>query len=390
MNKPQSAQVAVTRATHYDINELRLAIGKNLDLIGGLGSFVKRGDKVFVKINHLPPASPPERGIVTHPVFTEAVVALLKDLGADVIIGDDVETADFNVSGYHEMCVRAGVQLVNLKEAGFVATSCAGKILKEVYAARTALEAEVIINLPKFKTHSLCTFTGGVKNMYGCIPTGLRRHYHGDFLRIEEFCQAVVDIYSVMPPSLTIMDGIMAMQGEGPGNGQVRQLGIILASRDTVALDAIAGKVIGLEPQDVLSTLYAGERGIGIADLSRIEVLGEKIESVAVKNFKLPSAASRFFMGKAPKGLAKLFLAQFSPRPYIRRKNCTGCKECEKVCPVAAATVNDKEAEINHALCISCMCCHEVCRFNAIVPRRPFFGNLTFGIIGALRKLGGK
>ena len=381
--------VAITRADNYELQELRTSIVKALDLIGGLKPMVKPGNKVFIKINHLPPPSPPERGIITHPVFTEALITLLKEYDADITVGDDIDldNGGFGPGGYTEMCQRTGVKLLTLREAGFLQRKITGNIMKEIYFSRLALETDLFINLPKLKTHSLCTYTGAIKNLYGCIPTGLRRQYHGDYLPIEEFCQAIVDIYSVAPPQLTIMDAIMAMEGEGPGNGRVRKLGVILASRDGVALDAVANKIIGLEPSDVLTTRYAGERGLGISNLDKIEVLGEKIESVAVKNFKLPATVARVVTGKTPRGLAKFVLKQVSPRPCVNKKTCQACKECEKVCPTGAVTINDKNAEINHALCIRCMCCHEVCRYDAIVPRPPFPGNILTWPIDAVRKV---
>jgi len=389
IKSPFSATVAITRAQNYELNEMRNGIAGALDLIGGLKSIVKRRDKVFIKINHLPPPSPPERGIVTHPIFTEAVITLLKDLGAEITVGDDIELDDggFGPSGYTEMCKRNGVRLVSLREGGFTARKINGIILKEVYFARTALEADVFINLPKLKTHSLCTYTGAVKNLYGCIPVGLRRQYHGEYLPIEEFCQMCADIYSAAPPNLNILDGIMAMEGEGPGNGKVRKMGIILAARDGVALDAVANKIIGLEPANVLTTRYAGECGLGISDLSKIEVKGETIESVSVKDFKLPATVAKFVTGRTPRGLAKFAITQITPRPYVDKKTCQACRECVKVCPAGAATMNDKNAEINHAKCISCMCCHEVCRYDAIVPRRPWLGRILFAPATAVRKL---
>jgi uncharacterized protein (DUF362 family)/Pyruvate/2-oxoacid:ferredoxin oxidoreductase delta subunit len=385
------SQVAIVRADRYDPPELFAAVRRSLDLIGGLTGVVKRGDSVFVKINHLPPPSPPESGIVTHPLFTEAVLRMLLEAGADITVGDDIESnASFVPTGYTAMCKRAGVKLVNLREPGFVARKCDGRLLKEVYISRAVLEADIIIDLAKLKTHSLCALTGAIKNMYGCIPVGMRRRYHGDFLHFENFCQAIVDIYSVCPPALSLTDGILAREGEGSAGGRARKVGVILASRDAVALDATAGRIIGMEPWRVLTTRYAAERGFGNADPDRIEVLGEPITSVAVKGFRSPDVLVRTVAGKAPGGLARYFISQASPFPYVVRKNCSACGECAKICPTGAATMTDEYAEINHARCIRCMCCDEVCRSAAIVPRRPFLGRLVTGAVGVAKSVGGK
>ena len=390
MSSLPESKVAILRADSYDVRALQAPLRKSLELIGGITDLIKPGSKVFVKINHLSPPSPAERGIVTHPVFVEAVLAILKETGADITVGDDIEEGNedgFAVSGFRQMCQRAGVKLVNLREAGFTAVKCQGKILPEIYLSKIALEADVIINLPKFKTHSLANFTGGIKNMYGVIPAGLRRRFHGDYARTEDFCQALVDIFSMVKPQLTIMDGIMAMEGEGPGSGHVRKLGLILVSRDAVALDSVAGLMIGLKPQDVLTTRYAGERDLGISDPNKIRVVGEKLEAVTITDFKLPASVSRIAVSRIPRLLVNFAVNQISPRPRVQRKNCTACRECVKTCPTGAATIIGKTASIDYNLCIRCMCCHEVCRYNAIIPRRPFIGETIYRMAGVIRKV---
>ena len=383
--------VSAVRAYNYYLAELVPALTKSLELIGGLNSIIKPGNKVFVKINHLSPPSPPERGIVTHPVFVEAVIVLLKKSGAEITVGDDIEDEGdedgFIISGYREMCDRQGVKLVNLRETGFVEKPCNGKILKNLYIAKEVIEADVIINLPKLKTHSLTTFTGGIKNLFGVIPVGLRRRYHADYLRLEDFSQMFVDIYTMVKPQVTIMDSVIAMEGEGPGSGKLRKLGLILASKDVVALDAVAGGIIGLKPEDVLTTHDAGERGLGISDLKNIEVVGENYDSLVVPDFKLPTTVSHAAMKMAPHGMVKYILAQISPKPRVKKKNCTACRECVKACPTAAATMVGETVAINDQLCIRCMCCHEVCRFYAIYPYRSFLGKMVYGMVSTIRRM---
>ena len=382
--------VSAVKAKNYEVAELIPAIKNSLELIGGLNAIIKPGNKVFVKINHLSPPSPPERGIVTHPVFVEGVIMLLKETGADITVGDDIEEGDedgFIISGYREMCDRQGVRLVNLRENGFVEKLCNGKVLKNLYISKVVVEADIIINLPKFKTHSLTTFTGGIKNAFGVIPIGLRRRFHGDYLKSEDFSQMLVDIFAMVKPQVTIMDGVMAMEGEGPGSGRMRNLGLILASKDTVALDAVASGIIGLKPEDVPTTRYAGERGLGVSDLKNIEVVGEKYDALVVPDFKLPATVSGAAIKLAPRGMVKYILKQISPRPRVKRKNCTACAECVKACPTGAATMAVETAGINDTLCICCMCCHEVCRFNAIYPYRPFLGSIMYGMISTVRKI---
>ncbi len=148
MNK---AIVSIVRAHDYDYAEIYAAMEKGIDLIGGLAKIVSPGSKVFVKINHLPPPSPAEKGIVTHPVFVEVVLDLLKAVGADITVGDDIQSGagdGFQVSGFRQMCQGAGVRLINLREIGFVETACSGHFLEKVYLSKSALNADVIFNRP--------------------------------------------------------------------------------------------------------------------------------------------------------------------------------------------------------------------------------------------------
>ena len=387
MNK---AKVSIVRAHDYDYAEIYAAVRKGIEIIGGLAQIVPPGSKVFVKINHISPPSPAEKGLVTHPVFVEAVLDLLKKLGADITVGDDIEsgTGDgFQVSGFRQMCQKAGVRLANLREAGFVETVCYGHFLEKIYLSKIALDADVIINLPKLKTHSLCVFTGGVKNMYGTIPIGLRRKFHAEYIRSDDFSQVLTDIFSVVRPRLTIMDGIIAMEGEGPAAGSLRKLGVILASQDTVAVDAVATKIIGLNPLDIHTTRYSDEQGLGVGNLENIEVIGERLDDVTVHDFKPPASAVDTLSRRVPRVLPRFILRQLSIKPSVIERLCSGCSECKKICPIGAISVSGGTAKIDHGICIQCMCCHEVCRFNAIVPKRSIAGSTIQFLTNILRKL---
>jgi len=389
-NHMNKAKVSIVKANDYDYSKIYAVVEKCVELIGGLKTIVKPGDRVFVKINHLSPPSPPERGIVTHPIFVEAVLDLLKGVSANITVGDDIdsETIDgFQVSGIHQMCQKAGVRLINLREAGFVETKCNGLLLDKVYLSKIVLDADIIINLPKLKTHSLTVFTGGIKNMYGTIPKGHRTRFHYEYVRSTDFSQMLTDVFSAITPQLTIMDGIIAMEGEGPSSGDLKRLGIILTSQDTVALDAVATKIIGLDPMSVCTTRYSYERGLGVGDLQNIEVVGERIEDVAVLDFRLPASYSRVLVGNAPTFLSKFLLSQMSVSPRVIERMCTGCFECDKICPTGAISIVGEKVRINQGICIHCMCCHEVCRSNAILPKRSLAGRSTNLVANMMRRL---
>jgi len=382
------AKVSIVRAVDYGGAGIDAAMEEAVELVGGLEHVVKPGSRVFVKINHLSPASPPERGIITHPAFVEAVLKLLIRVGVRVTVGDDIDSSSgdgFQVSGFRQMCQRAGVALVNLREAGFVEARCQGRFLEKV--SRIAADADVIVNLPKLKTHSLTVLTGGVKNMYGVIPGGLRTRFHGDYAAKEDFAHVLTDIFSAARPQLTIMDGVVAMEGEGPAAGKLRRLGVVLASRDAVALDVVAAGIIGLDPLGVLTTRYASERGLGVGRLQDIGVAGERLEDVAVSDFKIPLSGTAVLVGRAPRFLVRSVTGRLSPRPRLVEQRCTGCFECVRACPAGAISARGRTVEIDQGKCISCMCCHEVCRFDAIEPAWSPSGNILHWLVGIWRKI---
>jgi uncharacterized protein (DUF362 family)/NAD-dependent dihydropyrimidine dehydrogenase PreA subunit len=386
--KPEAA-VSICRAGDYDFDTIFQAVGRCLELIGGLDKIIKRTDRVFVKINHLI-ASPPEKGIVTHPVFLQAVLEILKRCSGDITVGDDIKSDGedgFSISGIRQACQKVGVRLINLRERGFVETVCNGSRLEKVYLSRAALEADLIVNLPRLKTHALTVFTGGIKNMYGTIPSGQRTRFHFDFVKVEDFALMLTDIFAAITPRLTIMDGIMAMEGEGPATGKLKNLGIVLASRDAVALDAVATRIIGLDPLSVFTTRYADARGLGTGRLPDISVLGDSIEGVAATGFKLPAAYNTAIIHRVAPSITRFLNKQMVIKPKVMKNLCTGCFECVGICPTGAAVENGNIAAINQSICIHCLCCNEVCRFKAIALGRTKVGNLISLIVDVIKKL---
>jgi uncharacterized protein (DUF362 family)/Pyruvate/2-oxoacid:ferredoxin oxidoreductase delta subunit len=377
MNK---TKVAVVRIGSYKKEELNKALKRSLSLLGGLENIFKPKSKAFVKINHLSPPSPAESAIVTNPLFTKEVLLLLKDLDLDITVGDDIQSKGkdgFLISGYRRVCTELGINLVNLKEKGFREIECRGQVLKKVYISPLVLDADYILNLPKLKTHSFTAFTGAVKNMFGVIPHGLRLSYHSQFPRNDVFSQMLVDIFSCVPPHLTIMDGIEAMEGEGPASGNPRIVGVILASRDAVAVDAVATKIIGFDPLDVLTNQNAHQRGLGTGEVKKIEIAGDEMEQVEVRGFKHSAIAVGFLLRKVPAFLYSYFHSQLIFIPEVIKIKCTACLECVNICPARAAKLdNDRLACIDERLCLHCMCCHEVCRFKAIKLRQRPVGRI--------------
>jgi uncharacterized protein (DUF362 family)/ferredoxin len=290
-------------------------------------------------------------------------------------VGDDIQSNKkdgFIISGYRKICEDLGVRIVNLREIGFREVSCRGQILTKTYISSLVLDSEFVINLPKLKTHSFMAFTGAIKNMYGIIPHGLRCQYHREYIKGESFAKMLVDVYSCAPPHMNIMDAIYAMEGEGPSAGSQKKVGLILASPDAVSLDAVATKIIGLDPMHVHTTKNAAERGLGTADMEEIELLGEKIQNIVMKDFEQSTISIELVNKKIPAFLHGFIQWQLVMIPRVLKKKCTACKQCVDICPIEAVRMQRGKARIDKSRCIHCMCCHEVCRYHAIKPgQRP-------------------
>jgi len=170
------------------------------------------------------------------------------------------------------------------------------------------------------------------------------------------------------------MDGIVSMEGEGPSAGNPKKTNLILASQDGVALDAAASKIIGLNPLDIYTTQDAHQRGLGVGDLNKIKILGEKISSVQARDFKHSTVAVGLIQRRIPQILHAFIQNQLANIPEIQSQKCTGCMECVEICPTGAAQKFDDKAFIDKNKCIHCMCCHEVCRFNAIKLKKKILG----------------
>lgn len=368
MNFPTSIPgVALVRAESYERESLDQAVGQALTHLGGLKRFVQPGMKVLLKPNLLS-AKAPERAITTHPEFVAAVGRAVKALGARVIIGDSPAGAEKGIDrlwlncGLTAIAQRDGFELINFEMSGSRPVTVGGQVY---YIAKPVLEAGLIISLPKLKTHVLTLMTGGVKNTFGCIPGFRKGLYHKEAPKPQLFARVLVDIFSAVRPALTVMDAIVAMEGDGPSSGRPRQIGLVAASEDAVALDAVMAAVMGLNPDRVHTTRFAGERGLGESRLSHIKTLGESIQDVRAVGFKLTSNTKMELIPKFGYDFVSRFIWQ---RPMIDDVTCTQCQACVESCPTGAMVAvgpSDTPA-FKEDLCINCWCCHEICPSKAV------------------------
>jgi uncharacterized protein (DUF362 family)/NAD-dependent dihydropyrimidine dehydrogenase PreA subunit len=353
--------VSIVRCKSYSESDTK--VKRALDLLGGIESHVKPQDKVLLKVNLLLPAKP-EAAICTHPKIVESVIKLMKTHGAEVWVGDSsggigkTESA-FEVSGIKAVCEKHNVRCINFDTSGVRKVDIPhGKILKELHVAAALFEADVVVNMPKLKTHALTLYTGAIKNLYGTIPGGKKSEIHAiTHSESQRFSEALIDLFSKLPVHLNIMDGIIGMEGLGPNHGKPIKSGLVIAGKSAVELDSVCSAVMGFSPQDIPMLKIASERGLGTIDLNEISIFGEDLESVKM-NFKKPTRIYHGLM-VLPDFVRNLFLE--SPKlPYTNIAGCNGCGECQINCPVSAIKV-EKFPEFDYEKCIRCYCCHELC-----------------------------
>ncbi len=384
-------KVSVVRCTRYLQETVDKAVQEALELIGGMSRCVQPGQRVLLKVNALTP-KPPEAAVTTHPAVIKAVIKEVKKAGGIPLVGDSSggmiagqapTRQTFEVAGISSAAFDEGAQLINFDTAGVEAVPAEGPV-KVLHIARPVLEADVVITLPKLKTHSAAIYTGAVKNMYGCIPGFRKAEYHRMVPKLRDFSELLVDILASTRPSLAIMDGIVGMEGNGPSAGNPREIGVVIASTDPVAVDAVASSIIGLKPFDVYSTKIAHMRGLGVGEINSLEIMGLTLDQVKMTDFDLPTNA---VLEMTPGFLVRGLLGILRARPEINTKSCKGCRFCIESCPVEAIDMPGNIPEIDYNKCISCLCCQELCPQRAVEMRQVNpFGRALAGVIGGIKR----
>lgn len=369
-----SSKVALLRCPDYRIEQVREVILRGLESLGGIDRFVGPGERILLKPNLLAP-DPPASATVTHPAVFEAAARILLDRGIRVLYGDSpsfypLERA-LKKSGIQEAADRLGLQAAdfNSRERVYFEGGQQNRVFE---IARGVLEADGMISLPKLKTHGFTLMTGAVKNQFGCIPGIQKSGFHAKLEDPVRFSNMLVDLTRFLRPRLYIMDAVLAMEGNGPRRGDPVQLGLIIMSADPVALDTVAARVAGIDPQAVFPIVQGARNGLGSMD--DIEVLGESIEEVK-KKFSLPRYSGNF--NSIPPFIRNLLKRIIVQQPVIHYESCIRCHECQKICPTTPKSIlireQDNYPEHDYRHCIRCYCCQETCPAGAISIRTKLF-----------------
>ncbi len=347
------SQVAISKQEYRAVD-----IGSLVEPIGGMARYVSKGDRVCLKVNLLQ-ASDPSTAVTTHPDVISAVAKSVIDAGGEPFIGDSPagrfskkglkDAYDF--TGMTAIADDLGIEL-NYDTGWTKVDVKGGKRIRRLKVCDFALGADRIIALPKLKTHVYQVMTLATKIMYGIVPGAEKARYHAVYPRKQAFADMLLDVLSVTPPDLFILDGIMGMVGNGPMGGDPVDTGVLMASTDAVAMDIAVCRMLNIEPVGVPTLKRAKFRDLW-PDSIDYPVLTP--EDVMVMGFKLPSGAGHIATGKrTPK------------RSPVITERCTACGRCEEICPKDAITIPEDRAVIEYEKCIRCFCCHEVCPDKAI------------------------
>ena len=357
--------VSIVRCTEYDGTKVLAAVRRAVDLLGGIGTVVRPGDRVLIKPNLLK-SSPPEAAVTTHPEIVRAVIRLVREAGGRPTVGDSPGIGDLR-----RVCRKAGLLAVLAEEGVELADFETAAGLKgqgrfqRFEVARSASDADVIINLPKLKTHGMTVLTGAVKNLFGCIPATRKVQWHFNTgVNREAFMQMLVDLSALLKPRLSIMDAVVGMEGNGPGSGDPRKIGILLAGADPVAVDAVAGAIVGIDPEQLPVLRAAAAAKVGETVLERITISGEDLAAVRVSNFRLPPREHPEW--PLPEWMRRTLKDALTIRPVIDQSGCIGCGVCQGHCPQQAISRSGQGLAIDYRNCIRCFCCQEFCPQGAI------------------------
>ena len=361
--------VAIAASDTYEDDAVESAMRESLEAIDGL-SFVKPGMRIAVKVN-LVTALKPDTAATVHPSVVCALVRILKELGADVVIGDG--PGGMYNAGYlkvvYDVCgmrqaEKYGAELNNDFSVEDVEYPDAVKAKFFPYTAYLG-KVDAIIDLCKLKTHGMMGMTCAVKNFFGSIPGAKKPEYHYMFPQPDDFADVLVDLYEYSAPRLCICDAVIGMEGNGPTMGTPRKIGCLIASRNGHMMDAVAAGLIGLSVEDIPTLRSAIRRKLLPEDHSTISVYGDP-EQFKVPDFKTVSAKSDVFfhvLGNGPVGKVADFIAAriMTPYPKLDPDTCIGCGKCAQTCPAKAITMKNGKPRIDRSICIHCFCCQEFC-----------------------------
>ncbi|GAB1484039.1 DUF362 domain-containing protein [Treponema sp.] len=393
------ALVHLRSCLSYDRDLVLQAVESVLAASEKAGTFPDvKGKKVLLKPNMLL-AADPERAVSTHPEVLRAVIRAFAQRGAKLVVGESPAVHSGLVAakkcGLFAVSEEEGIPWVDFSSTVMVENPD-GRLVKRFEIAQEAAEAELIVSLPKFKTHQLLYFTGAMKNLFGVISGLQKAAFHLRFPNRQDFAAMITDLCLALRPTYSIMDAVIGMEGKGPGNGDPRQVGLILGSADILALDWAAASIMGYEADRIPNLKDALGRGAWMTEPSQLEVEGSNLEVLQLEDFKIRNY--KRVRESSDAGIGAMSGRGFffnigrnllTSRPFFNDAKCIRCGECVAICPAKAlsfvqkvglrspeklsSAVASKHIAIDYDKCLRCYCCHEVCGVDAIDLKRRLF-----------------
>lgn len=372
------SKVCLLPCESYDENLVYEAVKTGFKMLGDVESFVKKEDKVLLKPNLLNGATP-DKAVTTHPSVFGAVARILREAGIeDLSYGD---SSGVGSPSTEKVVISTGLEAearkYNIQHKLFDKSANVpnpnGKVAKSFTLCQDVLDADVLISISKMKTHALENLTGALKNQYGTVYGNQKGLYHAKYPTAKKFADMIADLNKVVDPKLFIMDGIVAMEGNGPGSGDPVNMNVILMSIDPVALDTVFSELVYVDPDYIPTTVSAYNAGLGTMILSEIEVatpdgiitVKEAKEKYGNPNFNVNRKKTRFW--DIPSTVSSL--KKQGEKPVVDLSKCIACGICEDACPVEGKAVhsgNGNKAKYDYSKCIRCYCCQEMCPAHAI------------------------
>jgi uncharacterized protein (DUF362 family)/NAD-dependent dihydropyrimidine dehydrogenase PreA subunit len=317
------------------------------------------GKKVVIKPNVLR-TSKAEEHIVTNPALLRAVIDKVEELSPlEIIVGDNpglFNYGDNENSFKHTGLMEAAKGYYKNLGDSTQHLDFNPDFMAEIGVSKAIMDADILISLPKFKTHGLTVLTGAIKNSYGILPGGQKARLHHLAGTPERFHELIVEVFRLRVPDLFIMDAVVGMEGNGPASPELRDIGLILAADNAVALDAVVARMMGVAPERLRFLQKAKEFGLGEFASEMIEIVGEMH---VLSNFKLPPLGGEAIAGN--QAIQQLMNSKANVTPKADPELCTACGACVDHCPVSALTMQETVPVVDADTCIACFCCQEIC-----------------------------
>ena len=372
------SKVVLLPCGEYDEEKVYTLLKQGLYLVGGVEALIPKDAKILLKPNLLKRAEV-EKAVITHPVVVGAFARILRENGYEQIVladscGHGTTQAVIRGTGMDTYLEKYQIPAIDYSE-GIKVDYPQGIQAKEFILPKELLEQNCVISLSKMKTHALERITGAVKNSYGFVYGFHKAKGHTQYPSADSFARMLIDLDKCVAPKLYVMDGIVAMEGNGPGSGDPVQMNVLLMSTDPVALDSVFSRLVYLKPEMVPTNYHGEKMGLGTWKEEEITLLtpdGEISMSEAVKRYGNPQFnVDRTEVRKNIWTRMAGALNIFQKKPYIENDKCVHCGICVQSCPVPGKAVDfrkgkDKPPVYDYKKCIRCFCCQEMCPKKAI------------------------